>query len=99
MIIAAAIQLPNGDVFVGKRHGDCYRNAKTIMKMDHPDERVFNSKQGFINTSLKFLDREQAYHEAFICGQCEEQSPRLPHPVCRGLEVEWKPQLASEDLW
>jgi hypothetical protein len=30
MIIASAIELPNGDVFVGKRHGDCFTNLIKI---------------------------------------------------------------------
>jgi len=31
MIIASAIKTPDDSVFVGKRHGDCYKNMKIIL--------------------------------------------------------------------
>jgi hypothetical protein len=100
MIIASAIKTPDGSVFVGKRHGDCYKNMKQILGMSEPDERSTRATQGFINDKLEFLTRVQAYHEAFSCGQCKERVY-----VDLGIEElhiskeEWKPWLASEDLW
>lgn len=84
MIIASAIKLTDGRVFVGKRHGDCYSNYKLITKSDKPDGRTLNAFQGFINDRLEFLLRDEAYHEALACGQIEDS----------GIEL-----LYSEDLW
>lgn len=106
MIIASAIKLADGRFFVGKRHGDCYQNMKTILKMDKPDQTSVRSKQGFINDKLEFLDRTQAYHEAFACGQCDEKifdkewNDKLKTiGLVAQEESEWVPWLASEDLW
>jgi hypothetical protein len=84
MIVASAIKLADGRVFVGKRHGDCYRNYKLINHEEKPDGTTFKVVQGFINDRLQFLDRSQAYVEAVVCGQCEDKG---------------YPFLLSEDLW
>jgi hypothetical protein len=105
MIVASAIKLVDGSVFVGKRHGDCFANIISINKkmgVDYePARRLhFNCEQGFINDKLQFLNREQAYYEALACRQCEKQEYKPCELV--GLEINvdnWKPQLASEDLW
>jgi hypothetical protein len=107
MIIASAIKLSNGSVFVGKRHGDCYYNMKVILKLEKPNQCSVKATQGFINDKLQFLDREDAYYEALENNQCTEQTK----PSQEYLDMinkmfkddnpkyEWKPQLASEDLW
>jgi hypothetical protein len=107
MIIASAIKLSDGSVFVGKRHGDCYYNMKVILKLEKPNQCAVKAIQGFINDKLQFLNRENAYYEALENNQCAEQIK----PSKERLEAinkmfidgnpkfEWKPQLASEDLW
>jgi len=100
MIIASAIRTPDGSVFVGKRHGDCYKNMKIILGMSEPDERSVRATQGFINDKLEFLTRTEAYYEAFSCGQCKERV--YIDLGIEGLHIpkeDWKPWLASEDLW
>jgi hypothetical protein len=107
MIIASAIMLKDGRVFVGKRHGDCYYNMKCILKLIHPNQCSVKTIQGFINDKLYFLDREQAYYEALEYNQCAEQlKPSDEHLemmekmfIDNHVKYEWKPQLASEDLW
>lgn len=84
MIIASAIKLPDGRVFVGERHGDCFQNMKTILRLDKPDKTAIKSQQGFINDKLEFLTREEAYEEALVNKQCEIKGHK------------W---LSSEDLW
>jgi|WetSurMetagenome_2_1015567.scaffolds.fasta_scaffold06619_9 hypothetical protein len=112
MIIASAIKLKNGKVYVGKRHGDCFKNIIEIYQrigMDYEEARQlhFNCTQGFINDKLEFLDRTQAYYEALECLQCKEQKYNVEfQKLCKehnnGLHIEennWKPCLCSEDLW
>lgn len=98
MITASAVKLEDGRVFIGKRHGDCYLQIKELVG----DKSVTKgSTQGFINDNLKFLDREQAYYEAYDEGQCELKEYVLT-AYAEGLQIEernWRPLLASEDLW
>jgi hypothetical protein len=112
MIVASAIKLKNGSIFVGKRHGDVFSNIMTIyqkMGMDYEDARKkhFGATQGFINDRMQFLNREEAYYEAFSCRQCKEQirpSEKRIEQINKMFtdsnpEYKWKPQLASEDIW
>ena len=107
MIIAAAIKLADGQVFVGKRHGDCFYNMKCILKLDKPNQCAVKSIQGFINDKLQFLNREEAYYEAFMNNQCAEQMKPSKERLEQinkmfkddNPEFVWKPQLASEDVW
>jgi hypothetical protein len=101
MIIASAIKLSNGSVFVGKRHGDCYYNMKVILKLEKPNQCSVKATQGFINDKLIFLNREDAYYEALENNQCAEQKENIEvHLYMNNKEIwKWKPQLASEDLW
>ena len=92
MIIASAIKLTDGRVFVGKRHGDCFKNLMDIYistGMEHEEARKlhFNCTQGFITDSLVFLDRKQAYFEACKCDQFKNK------------EVPPTAYLISEDIW
>jgi hypothetical protein len=105
MIIASAIRLADGSVYVGKRHGDCFANLKYILEKTGMDQEViqhmhFNCEQGFINDWLQFLTREEAYYEAFHFKQCKEQ--HFIESKIKGLDIteeNWEPCLASEDLW
>ncbi len=67
MIIASAIKLSSGMVFVGKRHGDVVENIHFILK-DTSDDCFNDCITGFINDNLQFLNRAQAYYEAFEAG-------------------------------
>ena len=92
MIVASAIKLSDGRVFVGKRHGDCFKNLMSIsiaLGMDEEAARRlhFNCTQGFITDELAFLDREQAYFEAGKCDQFKNK------------EVPATAYLISEDIW
>jgi hypothetical protein len=70
MIIASAIKLSDGRVFVGKRHGDCF---KAIVFFTGDRMNRVGSTQGFINDKLQFLDRGLAYLEALENKQCEKK--------------------------
>jgi len=105
MIVASAIKLVDGRVYVGKRHGDCFKNLaiifiKTGMSAEEAIKIHLGCKQGFINDSLEFLTREEAYYEAFNCRQCKEQ--HYVETRIQGFTItaeNWKPCLFSEDLW
>lgn len=107
MIVASAIKLVSGRIFVGKRHGDCFENMHKILKVDKPLINEHRPICGFINDRLQFLNREEAYYEAFSCGQCKEQKEPNKETIDKINSMfpdninnyEWKPQLASEDLW
>jgi hypothetical protein len=91
MIIAAAIQLKNGQVFVGKRHSEAKMNAINILGKDnYSGEDV---KTGFITTNLKFLDRKEAYLLATNNGQYRNEETRKTLGVNNGKK------LCSDDLW
>jgi hypothetical protein len=85
MIVASAILLTDGRVFVGKRHNDCFSAYKKILQLEEPDESIRNAVQGFITDKLDFCGREEAYYYALSCGQLENEKET--------------PCLMSEDLW
>lgn len=98
MIIASAVKLKDGRVFVGKRHGDCYAKMAEL-KMDQKDCN-HGATQGFITEYLLFLNREYAYYEALNNNQCEKQEYNGNcHPDLRVEKEHWKPCLISENLW
>lgn len=98
MIIASAIKLNDGRIFVGSRHGDCYAKMK---ELGVPKEDCNNGAiQGFINDYLYFLDRTEAYYIAFKNGQCgKHEYNENCHPDLKVKKEDWKPILISEDLW
>lgn len=95
MIIASAIKLTNGEIYVGKRHCDCFQNLISIKTKtglysnDELRKLHISCEQGFVDSSLRFLDRYEAYFEAYECSQCKEQD----------LTDNTLPCLMSEDLW
>ena len=98
MIIASAVKLDTGKVYIGNRHGDCYSQIESFgLSLSICKDSI----QGFITDELVFLDREQAYYHAFASNQCEEQTP-IDKEYCLGLSIKkenWKPCLISEHLW
>jgi hypothetical protein len=92
VIVASAIKLSDGRVFVGKRHGDCFKTLMAISIASGVEEEQsrklhFNCTQGFITDQLIFLDRVSAYEEAGSCGQLKK----------KGVSV--GAYLLSEDIW
>ena len=88
MIIASAIRLTDGRIFVGKRHADCFANVIALhekMGIDYEKAREphLNCEQGFINDKLQVLTRRDAAQEAEESGQWIATSSTL----------------YSEDLW
>lgn len=99
MLVASAVRLKDGRVFVGKRHGDCYSKMKDLgLQIEECNN---GATQGFITDRLFFLDRKESYSEARLHDQCKEQVYN-PVAYAKGLEVkreDWHPVLFSEDLW
>jgi len=90
MITASAIKLTNGEIYVGKRHCECFHNVIALNRKTglYSEEELLklhlNCTQGFINSSLRFLTRDEAECEAYECKQI------------KGIEFG---ELISEDLW
>lgn len=89
MVIASAIKLNNGSVYVGKRHSDCYEhvfdiNVKAGMDYETAKQLHFNCEQGFITDKLVFMSRARAWDEGYVCKQF--------------VDTEYN-ELYSEDLW
>jgi hypothetical protein len=87
MIIASAIKLPDGQIFVGKRHGDAGCAAYKILGI----EKVSYSDTGFLTSNLEYLDRKAAYKYAKKTGQFKRKD--TGNHGYNGKE------LYSEDLW
>jgi hypothetical protein len=85
MIIASAIKLNDGQVFVGKRHSDAIKAAVSIIKDDDIHATLNGHKQGFLTSNLQFLDRFEAMKYAQEKGQL--------------LLKTREGGLTSEDLW
>ena len=109
MIIASAIRLKDGRIFVGKRHNDCFDNFVKLLNLSdintiEATKLTDGCTMGFLTDSLFFLDRETAYHEAFWYGQCKEQKWKEDSIIPIDSEIyitkeNWHPCLTSEDLW
>jgi hypothetical protein len=90
MIIASAIKTKDGRLFVGKRHSDCFANAKKIYEsFNVPDEVIkkilIKCSEGFLTDSTAYLTREEAYEHAVYIHQIEDNKINK--------------YLTSEDLW
>ena len=90
MIVASAIRLSNGSVYVGKRHNDCFKNAIDInvlkgYSLEEAWKLHLNCEQGFITDKLEFLNREEAFIHAGKNGQLKNNDGPA--------------YLTSEDLW
>jgi hypothetical protein len=77
--------MADGRVFVGKRHKDAYLAALSILQSG----RV-GGEEGFITTSLEFLNRAEAYKYAKKTKQFRRRDT--------GNHYAGK-ELYSEDLW
>jgi hypothetical protein len=94
-IIASAIQLENGQIYVGKRHSDAQKNALKIL-----GEEIYSKskivKEGFITTLLRFVNRKEAYLIAKEHNQFKREEIQKVCGVENGYDGE---ELYSEDLW
>jgi hypothetical protein len=100
MIIASAIKLPDGRIFVGKRHGDAIRNVISILALPESNTHVIVADDGFITSDLKFLNREEALVYAKKNGQYKREElwfKAYPEEIVyNGYSGS---ELFSEDLW
>jgi hypothetical protein len=94
-IIASAVQLENGQIFVGKRHSDAQKNALKIL-----GEEIYSKnkmvRDGFITTLLRFVSRKEAYLIAKSNGQFKRYEIQKACSVENGYDGD---ELFSEDLW
>jgi hypothetical protein len=89
-IIASAVKLGNGHIYVGKRHTDAQKNAVSILGEDNfLKARVIDD--GFITSELRFIKRK----EAFILAKNNGQFKRYELQKS-GYDGD---ELFSEDLW
>jgi hypothetical protein len=95
MIIASAIQLKNGQIFIGKRHTDAQMNAELILGKDNYGKmEIIND--GFVTSGLRFLSREKAYILAKNNGQYKREEIQKACGIENGYDGN---ELYSEDLW
>jgi len=107
MIVSAAIKLVDSRVFVGNNHSACFKNLIDLYRKAGVEWEVVQKLhidciQGFINDSLQFLTREEAYYEAFNYNQCSEQKWNENYTKIKGIEIvkeNWHPCLFSEHIW
>lgn len=93
MIIASAIQLPNGHYYIGRRHDDAIRNCRKSIGEEEFSKQIHRLKvrTGFVTDTLDFLDGERAYIHAVMRGQFVDKQKRGSDGMT--------PVLLSEDLW
>lgn len=68
----SAVVFPNGKVYTGKRHHDCFRAA---FEAGEPSPR--HEIQGFVLEDGRFVDREEAARIAFEAGQIKTRLKTL----------------------
>lgn len=68
LIDCAAIKMPDGRVWTGKRHHHCF--ATVIQALGWGSTK--NAIQGFVAMSGRFLTREEAYELAVETGQIKK---------------------------
>ncbi len=66
-IVEAAIKFPNGKIYTGKRHHDCFYAARLAGEKSPKHE-----EQGFITDTGEFVGREAAALIAEAAGQIKE---------------------------
>ena len=78
-IVCSAIEITNvnkvyNGIYLGLRHGDCFKAIRRIRMLigDNDEWRIKclrNSKQGFLTTKNRFVDRKEAMNIARNEGQ------------------------------
>lgn len=89
MIVCAAIKdSRNGNVIGGVRHSYILNTIKDLNIQIPKENRI----QGFLTDDNKFVDRVEAYHIAFACGQLSSSIKNIKY---KNKENE----LFSEDIY
>ncbi len=65
-LICSANLYPNGKIYRGHRHGDCFRAAAGA------GQDSFGAKQGFMTSRNRWVDRVEAYRIAKESGQWKD---------------------------
>jgi hypothetical protein len=94
MILKAAIlQKDSRIVYVGRRHGDCFK------VMQNSGVRYQNCVQGFVDAEGNFLDRREAYKHALVCNQINQKKDS-DSEFCKQYNLNPTDHiLTSEDLY
>ncbi len=90
IIICAAIRMSDGYIVRGHRHNNCIRTASEIPK--YKGERWHGDDQGFITSTGRYVDREEAFIIAARAGQVSINNQNQATPEKSG-------RLYSEDLY
>lgn len=85
IVICAAIQLSDGRVFRGHRHGDCFY---TMVRAGIDKQEAANAEQGFITSRNRFVSREE--------GRRLQDQAGIPSASPDGYQAN---TLFSEDLY
>jgi hypothetical protein len=94
-IIASAVQLADGQIFVGKRHADAQKSAMAVTgKNNYPEEKII--REGFVTNQLRFVGREEGCIIAKNSGQFKRNQIRKTCGAENGYDGT---ELYSEDLW
>jgi hypothetical protein len=93
MIIASAIKLKDGQIFLGKRHGDAIFAAHKILEVEH----ISFVDDGFLTSDLQFLSRKEALLYAKAHGQFKREE--MQKKIGRRIYSYNGDELFSEDLW
>ena len=68
MIKCAAIKFPNGNIYIGHYHGECFRRAMEADEPKTPERKL----QGFMTKSGRFVGRVEAAEIAINCKQIKK---------------------------
>lgn len=86
LVDCAAILMPNGTVWTGKRHHHCFKTAEQAYgKPEYNRLRLMGIQQGFVMMSGRYVSREEARKTVEETGQIKQ----FGHPTL----------LFSEDLY
>jgi hypothetical protein len=95
LIIASAVKMSSGIIFAGKRHSDAQMNGALILgEDDYNKEKVVEC--GFLTSSLRFLNRKEAYILAKFNGQYKRGEIQKAYGIDNVYD---RKKLFSEDLW
>jgi hypothetical protein len=67
VVVASAVKSESGDIYIGKRHCDCFKD------MIEKNVKCKNSEQGFILSNGSFARRDVAAQIAYVSGQIDKE--------------------------
>jgi len=74
-IFKAAIKY-NNEIYIGKRHNNCFESIKEYNKIIDKN-KINQSIQGFVDSNLDFVTREEAALIAYNAKQVNKKHKRL----------------------